>query len=68
MFSRSIFLIVVFAAGMFAQAPYGRVRGRVVDSAGAVVPSIPAAATKKVTIRDLFIGKVQAPVAKAPVS
>ena len=38
MVSRGVFVIVFFAASMFAQAPYGRVRGRVMDSAGAVVP------------------------------
>lgn len=38
MVSRKIFAICAFAVPLFAQAPYGRMTGRVTDSAGAVVP------------------------------
>jgi hypothetical protein len=37
MVSRSIFATCTLAVSLFAQAPYGRVTGRVMDSAGAVV-------------------------------
>jgi hypothetical protein len=38
MFSRFVLLFGLSAAALVAQAPYGRVTGRITDSAGAVVP------------------------------
>jgi hypothetical protein len=38
MLRRSVFLLGLIVAPLVAQAPYGRVTGRVVDSGGAVVP------------------------------
>jgi hypothetical protein len=38
MFSRFVLLFGLSAAALVAQGPYGRVTGRIVDSAGAVVP------------------------------